>query len=133
LDSINFAGNYQLANFIIEDDGEGHTLIVDPPVTNGQTPGTPPVASNQNSTGSAATDGFVFNFAASNPPPAPDSHPADSPQFHRSAFANGQAAWAAAHDGGQGDTAIGGGEAHDSFTSQGILKAHLHAAEFHFV
>ena len=33
LDSINFVGSYQLANFTIENDGSGHTLIVDPPVS----------------------------------------------------------------------------------------------------
>jgi FecR protein len=32
LDSITFVGNYQLANFTIETDGDGHTLIVDQPV-----------------------------------------------------------------------------------------------------
>ena len=32
LDSITFVGSYQLANFIIENDGSGHTLIVDQPV-----------------------------------------------------------------------------------------------------
>jgi hypothetical protein len=32
LDSITFVGSYQLANFTIESDGSGHTLIVDPPV-----------------------------------------------------------------------------------------------------
>ncbi len=35
LDSITFDGSYQLANFTIEDDGSGHTLIVDPPVSSG--------------------------------------------------------------------------------------------------
>ena len=33
LDSLTFAGNYQLANFTIESDGSGHTLIVDPPIS----------------------------------------------------------------------------------------------------
>jgi hypothetical protein len=33
LDSITFVGSYQLANFIIESDGSGHTLIVDPPTS----------------------------------------------------------------------------------------------------
>ena len=32
LDSITFVGSYQLANFTIENDGSGHTLIVDQPV-----------------------------------------------------------------------------------------------------
>jgi hypothetical protein len=35
LDSITFVGSYQLANFTIESDGSGHTLIVDPPVPSG--------------------------------------------------------------------------------------------------
>jgi hypothetical protein len=34
LDSINFVGQYQLANFTIENDGAGHTLIVGPPISN---------------------------------------------------------------------------------------------------
>ena len=33
LDSIAFVGSYQLANFIVETDGSGHTLIVDPPTS----------------------------------------------------------------------------------------------------
>ena len=35
LDSLSFVGSYQLANFTIESDGSGHTLIVDPPVSSG--------------------------------------------------------------------------------------------------
>ncbi|MGB7603219.1 MAG: hypothetical protein WBM24_23150, partial [Candidatus Sulfotelmatobacter sp.] len=33
LDGITFAGSYHLANFTIESDGSGHTLIVDPPTS----------------------------------------------------------------------------------------------------
>jgi hypothetical protein len=43
LDSITFVGSYQLANFTIESDGSGHTLIVDPPV--------PPVTATASSPG----------------------------------------------------------------------------------
>ena len=32
LDSVTFVGSYQLANFIIENDGSGHALIIDQPV-----------------------------------------------------------------------------------------------------
>src|ERR1700733_2143025 len=35
LDHITFDGSYQLANFTIENDGSGHTLIVDPPASSG--------------------------------------------------------------------------------------------------
>ena len=43
LDSITFVGSYQLANFTIQSDGSGHTLIVDPPV--------PPVTATANGPG----------------------------------------------------------------------------------
>ena len=76
LDSINFAGTYQLANFTIESDGDGGTLIVDPPVnTNGQASPNTQMASNQNPTGTAATDGFAFNFSGPNHAPTTDFHP----------------------------------------------------------
>jgi hypothetical protein len=75
LASLNFDGNYQLANFTITSDSNGDTLIFDPPVNaNGQT-NAPSVPSNHNSTGTAGTDGFVFNFGAPNPPPATNFHP----------------------------------------------------------
>ena len=76
LDSINFDGNYQLANFTIENDGDGGTLIVDPPVnTSVQAPANTTVASKQHSTGKDGPDGFVFNFAGHHHAPTTDFHP----------------------------------------------------------
>ena len=49
LDSITFVGSYQLANFTIENDGSGHTLIVDPPVPSGTATVAPAVVSRRRS------------------------------------------------------------------------------------
>ena len=76
LDSINLSGTYQLANFTIENDGDGGTLIVDPPVnTNGQSSANTHMASNQNPTGTQAADGFAFNFTGPHHAPTTDFHP----------------------------------------------------------
>jgi hypothetical protein len=130
LDSINFDGNYQLANFTIENDGDGGTLIVDPPVkTAAQTPTNTPVASNQNSAGSA--DGFVFNFAGHNHAPTIDFHP------EHDAFQSGGSTPTNVNTGSNGapDSAHWhmpqGSEGQDP--NSPIFKGHLHAGDFHFV
>ena len=136
LDSINFDGNYQLANFTIENDGDGGTLIVDPPVnTGGQTPGGTTVASHQNSTGTAGTDGFVFNFAGHNHAPTTDFHPGpENFQPGDPMLTNLHTASNGAPDQGQGHSNIpGGGDGHDHVGLSPFAKAHLHAADFHFV
>jgi len=143
LDSITFAGSYQLANFTIENDGNGHALIVDPPVPSGtatvQNPG--PAASstivasapNQTLTGYAASDTFAFNFASVGHATVTDFHPTtDMLQFNSQLFANIQAALNATHDDGHGNTVVAL-DAHDTITLAGILKAQLHASDFHFV
>jgi len=136
LDSINFDGNYQLANFTIENDGDGGTLIVDPPVhTNGQAPAQTVVASgpNQMLSGSAPADNFVFDFAGVGRSTIADFHPeTDTLQFSSSIFANAQAALKAAHDDGHGNLVIAI-DAHDSVTLTGVLKVQLHASDFHVV
>jgi hypothetical protein len=79
-----------------------------------------------------ATDNFAFNFGGFGHSVGADFHPAwDSSQPGHPTFASSQVAWNGAHDEGLG--ASMGGEGHDSFTLTGILKAHLHAADFHFV
>ncbi len=132
LDSLTFAGNYQLANFTIENDGSGNTLIVDPPVSQ---PASTVVASgpNQVLTGPASGDTFVFNFAAVGHATITNFDPAaDALQFAGSVFANAQAALNATHDDGHGNAVIAI-DAHDSITLNGVAKAQLHAADFHFV
>ena len=147
LDSITFAGSYQLANFTIENDGSGNTLIVDPPVSASPAvsgvvvhdPATPAsstiVASapNQTLSGLAASDTFVFNFAAVGQDTVTNFHPAtDTLQFSDTIFANALAALNATHDDGHGNTFIAI-DAHDMFTLDGVLKAQLHASDFHVV
>ncbi len=134
LDSINFAGTYQLANFTIESDGDGGTLIVDPPVnTNGQASPNTHMASNQNSTGTAATDGFAFNFSGPNHAPTTDFHPdLDTSVLGGPMPTNLHTASNAVPD--QGNFTIPlGGEGHDHFGLAGFARAQLHSADFHFV
>jgi len=129
LDSITFAGNYQLANFIIENDGNGHTLIVDPPVSTAIVAS----ASDQRLDGAGASDNFVFNFSGVGHTTVTDFHPdSDTLQFKNSIFASALAALNATHDDGHGNSVIAV-DAHDTITLAGILKAQLHASDFHVV
>jgi hypothetical protein len=82
--------------------------------------------------GSVSGDNFAFNFSGGPHSTGMDFHQAaDWSQLAHSTLANGQAAWNGAHDEGHGNMPIAG-DSHDS-TAAGILKAHLHAADFHFV
>jgi hypothetical protein len=140
LDSISFEGSYQLANFTIENDGTGHTLIVDQPVTNSSLPSQPASgvtmlasAPNQTLTGSASSDNFAFNFASVGHTTITDFRPeTDTLQFSSSIFANALSVLNATHDNGHGDAVIAI-DAHDSITLNGVLKAQLHVSDFHVV
>jgi hypothetical protein len=131
IDSLNFDGNYQLANFTIEDDGSGGTLIVDPPVnTNGQPPSNPTVATNQNSSGN---DGFVFNFDGFKHHPGGDSHPGQETfQQGGPVPVNPNNGPSETPDHGHSNTPPAG-DGHDHFGLSGFVKAQLHANDFHFV
>ena len=129
-------------------DGHGGILIHDPPAdTSGQALGSVvmhdagPAATgtivaggpNQILTGHAASDSFAFNFAGVGHTTVTDFDTAtDTLQFSSHLFANLQAALNATLDDGHGDTVIAL-DAHDTITLSGILKAQLHASDFHFV
>jgi autotransporter-associated beta strand protein len=134
LDSISFTGNYQLANFTIESDGDGGTLIVDPPVkTGGQAPGGTPAASNQNLASTAGTDGFVFNFGGHHHAPTTDFHPdVENFQPGGSMLTNLHTGSNAPPDQGHSNMPLGG-DGQDHVGLSAFAKAHLHAADFHFV
>ncbi|MGA7069838.1 beta strand repeat-containing protein, partial [Bradyrhizobium sp.] len=134
LDSVNFAGTYQLANFTIESDGDGGTLIVDPPVNaNGQSSANTHMASNQNPTGTQAADGFVFNFTGPHHTPTTDFHPdLDAFRLGGPMLTNLHTASNAAPDQGNFNMSLGS-EGHDHFGLAGFGKVHLHSADFHFV
>jgi len=90
-------------------------------------------APNQTLSGFAQADTFVFNFANVGQTTVTDFHPAtDILEFGSPIFANAQAALNATHDDGHGNTVIAV-DAHDSITLSGVLKAQLHAADFHVV
>jgi fibronectin-binding autotransporter adhesin len=131
IDSINFDGNYQLANFTIEDDGAGHTLIVDPPVnTNGQTPGNTTVASS--SADAAANDGFAFNFGGHRHQTANDFHPEpETSQPGGPILTNLHTGSNGAPD--QGHYVPLAADGHDQTGLAAFAKAHLNAHDFHFV
>ena len=90
-------------------------------------------APNQTLTGFAASDNFVFNFAGIGHATVTDFHPdADTLQFKSPVFASALAAFNAALDDGHGNTVIAI-DAHDTITLSGVLKAQLHASDFHVV
>jgi len=129
-------------------DGNGGILIHDPPASTSDAvdsmvmndPG--PAASgtivanapDQTLSSLAASDTFVFNFAAvGQDTTVTNFHPAtDTLQFSGTIFANAQAALNAAQDDGHGNTVVAL-DAHDTITLSGVLKAQLHVSDFHVV
>jgi hypothetical protein len=152
---IHLVGSFTNSSFNFVNDGNeiggvsgtSGTIIYDPPTTAGQAVGAAvannpaPVASqsvvanapNQALTGSGASDNYVFNFAAIGHDTVTNFNPAaDTLQFGSSIFANAQAALAAAQDDGLGNTVIAV-DSHDTVTLTNVLKAQLHATDFHLV
>ncbi len=90
-------------------------------------------APNQTLSGFAVADTFVFNFANVGQTTVTDFHPAtDILEFGSPIFANALAVLNATHDDGHGNAVIAV-DAHDSITLNGVLKAQLHATDFHVV
>jgi hypothetical protein len=111
-------------------DGDGGILIHDPPASTSTIVASAP---NQILTGNAAGDTFAFNFAGVGHTTVTDFHPVtDMLQFSSDLFANLQTALNATHDDGHGNTVIAL-DAHDTIALNGIVKAQLHASDFHFV
>jgi fibronectin-binding autotransporter adhesin len=131
---LHFTGTYQAANFSFQSDGNGGTIVYDPPVS-GNPPATSTIAAsapNQTLTGNAVSDTFAFNFANVGNATVTNFHAdTDVIQFNSRLFANVQAALNATHDDGHGNTVIAL-DAHDTITLSGVVKAQLHASDFHF-
>ncbi len=142
--TLQFSGSYLAANFLFESDGNGGTIVYDPPVPTTPSSATgsaqPPAgqtivasAANATLTGQGANDNFVFNFAAvGNTTITNFDADSDLLQFKAGMFANAQAILAAAHDDGHGNTVIAL-DAHDSITLAGVTKAQLHQSDLHLV
>ena len=159
-ETFKLVGNLSASTWIVTNDNTGGVDIVDPPASTSQSttsaavPAPAPAATpavmhdsapvapsqtivasapNQTLSGSAPSDNFVFNFANVGHATVADFHPnTDMLQFNSSLFANAQAALNATQDDGHGNTVIAL-DAHDTVTLAGIVKAQLHAAEFHLV
>jgi hypothetical protein len=144
---LHFVGTYQAANFSFVSDGNGGTIVYDPPVLSGQAVGgvvmhdSGPAPSqtivattpNQTLSGLAFSDNFVFNFVNVGHDTVTNFHPAtDTLQFAGPIFANAQAILNATHDDGLGNTVVTL-DGHDSITLNGVLKPQLHVADFHIV
>jgi hypothetical protein len=121
-----------IGHIVMHDPGQGVT-----PVTM-QDPGPAPntvVAGAPNQTSSSfvgASDNFVFNFASSDHIMT-DFHPhSDVLEFEESKFANAQAILNVLHDDCHGNPVIAV-DGHEITSLGGALKAHLHAADFHFI
>ena len=126
--ALHFTGNYVAANFSFTTDGDGGTIVYDPPVT--ANPALAPAKPAAPSVASATSHGFVFNFAeAAGHDAAADFHP--TADDHHSMPANAQGNLAVLHDDGHGNTAMVP-DGHDPMALAGIIKAQLHA-DFHFV
>jgi hypothetical protein len=160
LDHITFDGSYQLANFTIENDGSGHTLIVDPPASSGvnasssvvpndarpaanavvmHDPG-PPAPSSTIVTATpmhtlsslAAGDNFAFNLEGVGHATVTDVHRfSEGLQFGSSTFANVQTLFAT-HDDSHGNTVIAV-DGHDTITLRDAHQTLLHMGDFHLV
>jgi probable HAF family extracellular repeat protein len=141
-ETFKLVGDYSTSHWTVTDDHNGGVDIVDPPGTPAVAATTPAPAAtstivatapNQILTGNAASDTFAFNFTGVGHTTVTDFHPAtDTLQFSGPLFANPQAALNATHDDGHGNTVIAL-DAHDTIILNGILKAQLHASDFHFV
>jgi hypothetical protein len=142
--TLQFSGSYVAANFLFESDGNGGTIVYDPPVPTTPSSATgsaqPPAgqtivasAANATLTGQGANDNFVFNFAAvGNTTITNFDADSDLLQFKAGMFANAQAILAAAHDDGHGNIVIAL-DAHDTITLAGVTKAQLHQSDLHLV
>ena len=155
LDSVTFGGNYQLANFTLENEGRDHTLILDPPASAISAPGNgvglpnansganalnsfvvhdpgPPQANGSTPQkpvwgGFAVSDNFSFNFAGGGHPEPADPHPfSDGLPSGGTPLAAVQAALNVAHDEYASAVADPGG--HDAFSVHKLL---VHTFDFH--
>ncbi len=130
--ALQLTGPYSLGNFQFQDDGNGGTVVWDPPAP---AAGNAFIASGPNATltGTGGSDNFVFNFAAVGRAIVTNFHAdTDLLQLKASSFATVQALLDATRDDGHGNTVIAL-DAHDSITLAGVTKAQLHQTDFHLV
>jgi hypothetical protein len=157
--NLHFTGTYSESNFSFVSDGNGGTIVYDPPtgastqiaiapatIDNGASQGgisvVTPVATSPNGTTVAATsanksltdDSFVFTPGFGHDKITNFQPTTDVLQIDHSVFANVQALLAATQDDGHGNVVITA-DAHDSITLQHVTVAQLqtHQSDFHII
>jgi hypothetical protein len=120
--TLHFNGTYQAANFSFASDGDGGTIVYDPPVS-----GSPDWGVGAGRYGNG--QGFAFKFANVDQDSNPDI---DARQYIGPSIGSEEAALSAPHDGSHGGTTHTP-DGHEAIALAGILKAQLLASDFHFV
>jgi len=120
-----------IGHIVMHDHGQGVT-----PLTM-QDPGPAPktiveTAPSQTSNALAAADNFVFNFATSKTITTDFHAHSDVHEFGEAIFANAQAILNVLHEDCHGNPAITVA-GHETNSLDGVLKVHLHAADFHVI
>ena len=114
---LHFAGTYVQANFSFASDGNGGTIVYDPPVPNGKAPPAP-----------VGTDHLAFNFDNLN-------HGGQSPSTLLEDLAH-MAAWDVQQDSHQNHPGPAQWQAllqgHDGSIPDTIVSSELHASQFHY-
>jgi hypothetical protein len=132
------------STWTVSDDLNGGADIVDPPGSGGAPAGpavgpaphmavvpTAPTVPTPILADSSGSHAFVFNFNDGGHGTAADFHPAaDAAPYGSALFANPQSAWNATQDDAHGNAVITP-DVHDAMSW--MLKAQLHASDFHFV
>lgn len=130
--SLHFNGSYSPANFSFVSDGNGGTIVYDPPASSPAATTIIATVPNETLTGDGNGNVFVFNFSGFGDDMVRNFHPeTDTLRLSSSLFASVQAILDATHDDGHGNAVITV-DAHDTITLAGILKANLSALDFHF-
>jgi hypothetical protein len=160
--TLHFTGTYSLGNFKFASDGNGGTIVYDPPtgasaqtttepatVDNGASQGgssviTPAAApsgttitassDNQTLTGTGSNDTFVFAPGFGHDTITNFEPTTDVLQIDHSVFANVQALLAATQDDGHGNVVITA-DLHDTITLQHVTLTQLqaHQSDFHII
>jgi VCBS repeat-containing protein len=126
--TLHFNGVYQAANFSFTSDGNGGTIVYDPPVAVGAGSAfgakVPSVTANGH--------GFSFNLADNGHGPTGSDHPVggNAHLFDGLIAANAEAGLNGKH---VFNDAAGAFESHDAAVASATVKTLLHAADFHFV
>ena len=125
--TLHFTGTYQDANFSFASDGDGGTIVYDPPVVTGADSN----AGLKAQAVSATSQGFVFNFAnggesrSGGNHPDYDAHPLDHPMLATAAPASTNPP-----DEAHGNSTLTP-DGHDAFGWSAAIKAQWHAHDFH--